>query len=112
LCGLVSIIWENQLLMMIFGHQEVRTLEFVIWPDCQRTGIICTAAAGIQQMKRFIYLPHWNWEGREGEITPVFVYTNFESAELFVNGKSHGIQKKIKRNSRKTLPVNVDECEI
>lgn len=39
-------------------------------------------------------LPHWNWEGREGEITPVFVYTNYDSAELFVNGKSMGIQKK------------------
>ena len=39
-------------------------------------------------------LPHWNWEGREGEITPVFVYTNYESAELFVNGKSMGVQKK------------------
>ena len=25
-------------------------------------------------------LPHWNWEGREGEKTPVFVYTNYESA--------------------------------
>ncbi|MBJ7879824.1 DUF4982 domain-containing protein [Gelidibacter salicanalis] len=39
-------------------------------------------------------LPHWNWEGREGEITPVFVYTNYDSAELFMNGKSMGIQKK------------------
>ncbi|MFK7748836.1 MAG: DUF4982 domain-containing protein [Kordia sp.] len=39
-------------------------------------------------------LPHWNWEGREGEITPVFVYTNFQSAELFVNGKSMGVQEK------------------
>ncbi|MFI0430481.1 DUF4982 domain-containing protein [Mariniflexile sp. HMF6888] len=39
-------------------------------------------------------LPHWNWEGREGETTPVFVYTNYNSAELFVNGKSMGIQKK------------------
>ena len=33
-------------------------------------------------------LPHWNWEGREGEVTPVFVYTNYPSAELFINGKS------------------------
>jgi beta-galactosidase len=41
-------------------------------------------------------LPHWNWEGREGEITPVFVYTSYDSAELFVNGKSMGIQKKNK----------------
>ncbi|WP_089378106.1 DUF4982 domain-containing protein [Lutibacter flavus] len=39
-------------------------------------------------------LPHWNWKGREGETTPVFVYTNYDSAELFVNGKSMGIQKK------------------
>ena len=39
-------------------------------------------------------LPHWNWEGRKGEITPVFVYTNYNSAELFLNGKSQGVQKK------------------
>ncbi|WP_394352850.1 DUF4982 domain-containing protein [Flavivirga algicola] len=39
-------------------------------------------------------LPHWNWNGREGKITPVFVYTNYNSAELFINGKSMGIQKK------------------
>ncbi|TFH21022.1 MAG: DUF4982 domain-containing protein, partial [Bacteroidia bacterium] len=39
-------------------------------------------------------LPHWNWEGREGETTPVFVYTSYNSAELFLNGKSLGIQKK------------------
>ncbi|KAF2516645.1 DUF4982 domain-containing protein [Flavobacterium foetidum] len=39
-------------------------------------------------------LPHWNWKGREGEIAPVFVYTNYDSAELFVNGKSMGVQKK------------------
>lgn len=39
-------------------------------------------------------LPLWNWEGREGEITPVFVYTSYKSAELFINGKSQGIQTK------------------
>ncbi|WP_207492497.1 DUF4982 domain-containing protein [Aridibaculum aurantiacum] len=39
-------------------------------------------------------LPHWNWQGREGEITPVFVYTNYDSAELFINGRSMGVQKK------------------
>ncbi|MGO4770564.1 DUF4982 domain-containing protein [Flavobacterium sp. W22_SRS_FK3] len=43
-------------------------------------------------------LPHWNWEGREGQTTPVFVYTNYDSAELFVNGKSMGIQKKNNSN--------------
>ncbi|HSC55492.1 MAG TPA: DUF4982 domain-containing protein [Phnomibacter sp.] len=41
-------------------------------------------------------LPHWNWPGREGQTTPVFVYTNYESAELFVNGKSMGVQRKQK----------------
>lgn len=41
-------------------------------------------------------LPHWNWEGREGEKTPVFVYTNYPSAELFINGKSYGRQTKRK----------------
>ena len=44
-------------------------------------------------------LPHWNWEGREGEITPVFVYTSYPSAELFVNGKSMG--KRTKNRSSK-----------
>jgi len=39
-------------------------------------------------------LPHWNWEGREGKITPVFVYTSYSKAELFVNGISQGIRVK------------------
>lgn len=39
-------------------------------------------------------LPHWNWEGREGEVTPVFVYTDSPRAELFVNGKSQGMREK------------------
>lgn len=39
-------------------------------------------------------LPHWNWEGREGEVTPVFVYTDSPRAELFINGKSQGMREK------------------
>ncbi|HEX8424811.1 beta-galactosidase GalB [Hymenobacter sp.] len=39
-------------------------------------------------------LPHWTWPGREGETTPVFCYTSYPSAELFVNGKSMGRQTK------------------
>ena len=39
-------------------------------------------------------LPHWNWKGREGKVTPVFVYTSYPKAELFVNGKSQGIREK------------------
>jgi beta-galactosidase len=39
-------------------------------------------------------LPHWNWPGREGEITPVHVYTSGDEAELFLNGQSLGRKKK------------------
>ena len=39
-------------------------------------------------------LPHWNWKGREGEVTPVFVYTSYPKAELFINGKSQGMREK------------------
>jgi beta-galactosidase len=35
-------------------------------------------------------LPHWNWPGREGQVTPVMVYTSGDEAELFVNGVSQG----------------------
>lgn len=39
-------------------------------------------------------LPHWTWNSRRGQVTPVFVYTSYPSAELFVNGKSYGRQHK------------------
>ncbi len=39
-------------------------------------------------------MPHWNWAGREGLVTPVQAYTNCVSAELFVNGKSYGRKTK------------------
>ena len=39
-------------------------------------------------------LPHWNWPDRIGKKVPVFVYTNGDSAELFLNGVSQGIRRK------------------
>ncbi|HEU6448825.1 MAG TPA: beta-galactosidase GalB [Verrucomicrobiae bacterium] len=39
-------------------------------------------------------LPHWNWPDRVGQITPVYVYTSGDEAELFLNGKSLGRKKK------------------
>ena len=39
-------------------------------------------------------LPHWNWPDRVGQVTPVFVYTSGDAAELFLNGKSLGLKKK------------------
>jgi beta-galactosidase len=62
--------------------------------------------AGFKKDRFFIYqarwrpdfamahiLPHWNWQGREGQLTPVFVYTSGDEAELFLNGRSLGRKK-------------------
>ena len=49
-------------------------------------------------------LPHWTWPGREGEVTPVFVYSDYPTVELFVNGVSQG-----KRT--KDLTVNINSTE-
>ncbi len=37
--------------------------------------------------------PHWNWQGREGREIPVWVYSNLDEVELFLNGESLGKQK-------------------
>ncbi len=39
-------------------------------------------------------LPHWNWQGREGELTPVMVFSSGDEAELFLNGQSLGVRKR------------------
>jgi beta-galactosidase len=39
-------------------------------------------------------LPHWTWPGRDGQVTPVHVFTSGDEAELFLNGKSLGRKKK------------------
>ncbi|MGD0038102.1 MAG: DUF4982 domain-containing protein, partial [Bacteroidota bacterium] len=36
--------------------------------------------------------PHWNWAGCEGQVIPVIAYTNCDSVELFLNGRSFGIK--------------------
>jgi beta-galactosidase len=36
--------------------------------------------------------PHWNWTGHEGQIVPVVAYTNCDTVELFLNGKSYGMK--------------------
>lgn len=53
-------------------------------------------------------LPHWTWKGREGETTPVFVYTSYPEAELFINGKSQGRKKKIDVPMENYLTYRVD----
>lgn len=39
--------------------------------------------------------PHWNWAGREGMKLPVYVYTNGDEGELFLNGRSLGRRRKL-----------------
>ena len=49
-------------------------------------------------------LPHWNWPERVGQVTPVFLYTTGDEAELFLNGRSLGRRTKAKIAP---LPVNL-----
>lgn len=48
-------------------------------------------------------LPHWTWPGREGEVTPVFAYTDAPKAELFVNGRSQGVRYKRTRDEARDV---------
>lgn len=54
-------------------------------------------------------LPHWTWPGREGELTPVYVYTDYPEAELFVNGHSQG--RRVKGEKRKG-EVNIEAYRL
>lgn len=45
-------------------------------------------------VKQAHILPHWNWQGREGQVTPVVVYTSGDEAELFLNGDSQGVRRR------------------
>ncbi len=38
--------------------------------------------------------PHWNWPGREGEVIPVVAFTNCDTVELFLNGRSLGEKRR------------------
>ncbi|WP_430809639.1 MULTISPECIES: DUF4982 domain-containing protein [unclassified Carboxylicivirga] len=80
------------------------------WPSRSSYFGICDLA-GLPKDRYYLYrsrwnteeetlhvLPHWTWKGREGETTPVFVYTSYDSAELFVNGKSQGKRTKSKES--------------
>jgi len=46
-------------------------------------------------------LPHWTWgKERKGKVTPVYCYTDYPTAELFLNGKSQG---RISKNPKERL---------
>jgi beta-galactosidase len=55
--------------------------------------------------------PHWNWSGKEGSTLEVRCFSNLESVELFVNGKSQG-SKPVVRNSHVTWSVQYEPGTI
>ncbi len=72
------------------------------WPSRSSYFGICDLA-GLPKDRYYLYrshwnkqehtihlLPHWTWPDRKGKVTPVYCYTDYPSAELFVNGKSQG----------------------
>ena len=78
------------------------------WPSRSSYFGICDLA-GLPKDRYYMYrarwndkqhtthlLPHWNWKGREGEVTPVYCYTDGVEGELLVNGKSQGRVRKDK----------------
>ena len=83
------------------------------WPSRSSYFGICDLA-GLPKDRYFLYrshwnkkehtihlLPHWTWgKDRIGEVTPVYCYTDYDEAELFVNGKSQG---RIKKNPKERL---------
>jgi beta-galactosidase len=103
-----------------FDYLGEPTPYYNTWPNhSSMFGII--DLAGIPKDRYYLYrshwnpteetlhiLPHWTWPGREGETTPVFVYTNYPSAELFVNGKSQG--RVTKDESMTEAKTNSDEA--
>lgn len=76
------------------------------WPSRSSYFGICDLA-GLPKDRYYMYrarwnnrqhtthlLPHWNWHGREGQVTPVYCYTDGVEGELFINGKSQGRVRK------------------
>ena len=83
------------------------------WPSRSSYFGICDLA-GLPKDRYYLYrskwqkedhtihlLPHWTWgKERRGQVTPVYCYTDYPTAELFVNGKSQG---KISKNPKERL---------
>lgn len=83
------------------------------WPSRSSYFGICDLA-GLPKDRYYLYrshwnkqshtihlLPHWTWDGqRRGQVTPVYCYTDYSEAELFLNGRSQG---RIRKNPAERL---------
>jgi beta-galactosidase len=97
------------------------------WPSRSSYFGICDLA-GLPKDRYYLYrshwnknehtihlLPHWTWgKERIGQVTPVYCYTDYDEAELFVNGKSQGRIKKLKNLEIKELndPHRLDRYRL
>jgi beta-galactosidase len=89
------------------------------WPSRSSYFGICDLA-GLPKDRFYLYrskwqqndhtihlLPHWTWgKERRGQVTPVYCYTDYSEAELFLNGKSQGRIKKVNEGSNGVLKVS------
>jgi len=96
------------------------------WPSRSSYFGICDLA-GLPKDRFYLYrshwqkddhtihlLPHWTWgKERQGEVTPVYCYTDYPEAELFVNGKSQGrIQKKKEESGKWNEDARLDRYRL
>ena len=93
--GIGEFVWTG------FDYLGEPTPYYTDWPSHSSLfGII--DLAGLPKDRYYLYrshwnkdeetlhiLPHWTWPGREGEVTPIFVYTNYPSAEVFILSLIH-----------------------
>lgn len=56
-------------------------------------------------------MPHWNWPGKEGQTIDVWIYSNCDAVELFLNGQSLG-ERKADRLSRIEWEVAYEPGEL
>ncbi|MCB0638082.1 MAG: DUF4982 domain-containing protein, partial [Lewinella sp.] len=86
-----------------FDNQSVRAMGFTDREASRSSYFGIVDLVGIPKDRYYLYksywlpeettihlLPHWNWPNRLGDTVPVFVYTNGDCAELFLNGRSLG----------------------
>ncbi len=94
------------------------------WPSRSSYFGICDLA-GLPKDRYYLYrsrwnqqehtihlLPHWTWADRKGKVTPVYCYTDYPEAELFVNGKSQGRIKKSSDKSYVAGKPNLDRYRL
>jgi len=92
-----------------FDYLGEPTPYFEEWPSrSSYFGIV--DLAGIPKDRYYLYqsrwadkktlhiVPHWTWHGYEGKMITVQCYSSWDIVEIFVNGKSYGIKKKLPKS--------------